>query len=92
MELSVTWKIALRVWWAYFWRAILGTLALMFVLLICNYVVNSMAVSPIFITIILGLATCFFSVALNLLVVKQILNKNYGNFRLSVVLNESNAK
>lgn len=96
MELEVTWKMSLKIWWAYFWRTILGTLALVVVLFICNYFVNIVAVflklPPVFITIILGIITFTFSIAVSLIVVKQILNKNYGSFRLSVVPNESNSK
>ncbi len=96
-EIKLGWKIVLRVWWASFWRSAIGTLVLLIALLVSNNYIFSFAASvlhfpPILITIINVVFTCVFSVGISLVVTRNILNKNYGNFRLSVVANESNVK
>jgi hypothetical protein len=91
MELEVTWKRAIMVWWAYLWRTI-----------VCMFLISLGAAVPI---IVIGVsmgvppddAMAVISPAVDIsawiapiVAVKSILNKSIGDFKLVLVQNTDN--
>lgn len=84
-ELPLDWKIALRVWWAIAWRAmILATVAGGLMTLAMNVVGrDDETISLIF--YVIGI---FVSVILEVWLIHHALSQNYGSFRIAIVKKE----
>jgi hypothetical protein len=91
MELEVTWKRVVRVWWAYLWRKLLAMVVAMIVGGLVGGIIGfalglagmptddiKMFATPI--GMIIGLA-------ISIVPVKMILGKSFGDFRLVLVAN-----
>ena len=94
MELEVTWKRALFVWWAYTWRFAAMMLFLSFLLL-----GGALALGPILAKLNLPEVTTeivpkviswLLGIFYPIVPLKLILNGNYGDFRLALVKKEGN--
>jgi hypothetical protein len=81
-ELPLNWKIALRVWWAIAWRAmILAMVAGGLMTLAMNIVGrDDETISLIF--YIIGI---FVSVVLEVWLIHHALSQNYGSFRIAII-------
>lgn len=83
-ELEATYPLALKVWWAIVWRTIslgvLAGLALGFVFGIASAVTGLML--PQYVHAIIGL---FGGMAACLWVLKRLMTKGFGNYRLAVL-------
>jgi len=88
MELEVTWGRAIRVWWAYLWRNLIAIVAavvaggvaggvLGFVLSAAGVPIEAIRVVSMAIGGTIGLV-------ISVVPIKLILNKDFGEFRLSL--------
>ena len=86
VELPLNWKIAMRVWWAIAWRAmILATVAGGLMTLLMNVVGrDNEAISLIF--YVIGI---FVSVALEVWLIHHALGQRYGSFRIAIMKKEA---
>jgi uncharacterized membrane protein AbrB (regulator of aidB expression) len=86
MELEVTWNRALRVWWSWFWRSIVMTIAAMF----CGFIAGAVlgvigAILKLPIQAIQvggGILGGAIGLVFTLFPIKMILGKDFGEFRL----------
>ncbi len=92
MELEATFKRAIHVWWAFMWRSIIASIvgSILGGILggILGFIMGSIGFSPgaiSFISFILGLAI---GLAISVVPVKFILDKDYGEFNL-ILLSKS---
>lgn len=89
MELEVTWKRAVRVWWSYIWRnvvaVILGLIVALIVGLILGLIMGLMGSSEQMITYVSNAFGLMIGLAISIIPIKLILNKSFGEFRLVLV-------
>lgn len=92
MELEVTWKRAIKVWWSYFWRSILAIIAAAFVGGIVGgilgFVLGMFGVAKESIQAVMGPIGFVIGVGISIIPLKLILGKNFGEFRLVLVENQ----
>ncbi|MGM0509479.1 MAG: hypothetical protein ACQERZ_10040, partial [Fusobacteriota bacterium] len=82
MELKVTWKHAIKVWWSYIWRnitAIIIGAILGYAFLIIGTFTKTISVLLVPIGVIISLFT-------SIIPIRLILNKDFGEF--SLILNQ----
>ena len=85
MELEVTWKRALQIWWAYLWRKLVVLLIGAILGGIIGFALAPMAGSTIVIQVVsipIGLIIGF---AISIVPLKMILGKDFGDFRLALL-------
>ena len=93
MELEVTWNRAIRVWWSYLWRNLLAILAAMLLGGLAGFFIGV-------VTGILGISTettklmatvvgAVIGLAISIVPIKLILGKDFGEFRLVLVKNDT---
>jgi len=91
MELEVTWRRAVQVWWAYFWRNLLALAATMVVGMILGAVLGlalaAAGVSKETVPLVSGPIGALFGVAISIIPVRLILGKDFGEFRLVLLAN-----
>ena len=91
MELEVTWGRTARIWWAFMWRALIATIcvtvvagiiggALGAIVFLMGVDEGTMVVAGTIVGFAMGLLS-------QLVVMRMILNRDYGEFRLSLVPN-----
>ena len=89
MELEVTWRRVVRVWWAYFWRNLIAIVAAAVLGGILGAVIGAvMGALGMSITVIQsfsGLIGAALGIALSVVPMKLILGKDFGDFRLVLV-------
>ena len=92
MELEVTWRRAVRVWWAYLWRAILSTVVAMIIGAIAGAilgVVIAVLGAPARLIQIIGYPLgLVIGLPISLVPIKLILGKDFGDFRLVLLAKE----
>lgn len=96
MELEVTWKRAIKVWWAYFWRNLLAILAGMVIGAILGAVIGfilgalGVSIETIrMVTMPIGFAL---GLVISIIPIKMILNKDFGEFKLVLLKNTDENK
>ena len=93
MELEITWKRVIRVWWAYVWRNILAIIAGAviggIVGAIMGFVLGALGASAETIQILAMPVGLVIGLALSVIPMKLILGKNFGEFRLVLLKTES---
>jgi len=91
MELDITWNRAAKVWLAYFWRhliAIICSVPIGFVLGgIIGLILGRLGVSADTIKIVAGPLGFVIFILASIIPAKLILGKNFGEFRLVLVMN-----
>lgn len=89
MELEVTWKRAIKVWWAYFWRSVVVVfLAMLFVFMISivlSVILVAVGVDPSTVEMLIGVSSFIIGIGVSVLAMKMIIGKNLGEFRLVLV-------
>jgi ABC-type sugar transport system permease subunit len=82
---SVSWGDALRVWWAWFWRTVLFSLIVGFVLGgILGFFLATRGYGEESIEALSGLVGLLIGAVIGIVVMKHILEKGFGGFRLRV--------
>ncbi|WP_207063822.1 hypothetical protein [Motiliproteus sp. SC1-56] len=93
MELEITWKRAVRVWWSYLWRNLLAIAASAIVGGIIGvalgFILSAMGLSSQSIQNITGPIGGVLGLLLSIIPIKMILGKDFGEFRLVLVKNQS---
>lgn len=86
MELEVTWRRAIRVWWAYFWRnfiAIVAAIVLGAVVGgVLGFILGAVGVPLKTIQLITMPIGLMLGLGMSVVPVKMILGKDFGEFRL----------
>ena len=89
MELEVTWNRAIRVWWAYAWRNLIGVLISMIAGLIIGFMVGGimrmMGFPPLATQIVIGILSGLCGLAISVVPMKLILGKEFRDFRLVLI-------
>lgn len=89
MELEVTWKRALRVWWSYIWRSliaiILGLVVAIIVGVFLGLIMGVMGSSEQLTSYVSNGFGFLIGLATSIIPIKLILNKSFGEFRLVLV-------
>ena len=93
MELKVTWKLALRVWWAFFWRlaitfAIVCAAICVFALVV-GYTGTWLGVPMSILVAIAKVVGWCLGLSLTIVPIRLILGKRFGHFRLLLVSTDS---
>ena len=95
MELEVTWKRAVKVWWSYFWRNIIAIIVAMLIGVVVGFIIGfilgAMGVSTQTIQFITAPIGMIIGLLISIMPIKMILAKDYGEFRL-VLLQTSSAE
>jgi hypothetical protein len=89
MELKITWKLTLRVWWSFFWRLLIS-LAAAFILsigvgLAFGYVTVWLGLPIELMKIVGGFIGWCMGLLTTIVPMRLILGKNFGRFRLALV-------
>ncbi|AOY00240.1 hypothetical protein [Jeongeupia sp. USM3] len=92
MELEMTWHRVIRVWWAYFWRALVLTMtasALFGIVagIVIATVLSKAGASTEIPQLVLASIASVVGLALSLLTMKFVLGCNFGEFRIALVSN-----
>jgi hypothetical protein len=104
MELEITWRRAVRVWWALYWRTailgagtfvasttVLGLLGALLLAILHPASLSDPATSSTFGGIV-GLIGLALSQATSILVVKELLGRDLGQFRIVLVSKQQQAQ
>jgi hypothetical protein len=93
MELEVTWKRAVRVWWAYLWRNIIAIIIAMIIGgiigFILGFILGAMGFSIQTIQFITAPIGMIIGLLISIVPIKMILGKDYGEFRLVLLQTNS---
>ncbi|SRR6266404_497752 len=89
MELAITWKLTLRVWWSFFWR-LLVSLAAAFILsigvgLAVGYTTVWLDLPPDIMKIVGRFIGWCMGMLTTIVPIRWILGKSFGRFRLVLV-------
>lgn len=91
MELEITWKRAIRVWWSYLWRNLLAIVAAVIVGgmfgALMGFALGFVGVSIDSIQKLAAPVGMFIGLVISIVPVKMILGKDFGEFRLVLVEN-----
>jgi hypothetical protein len=92
MELEVTWKRTIRVWWAYFWRNLFAIVAAMMCGMVVGFIIGvimGLMGAPIWaVQLVVAPLGFLIGLAISVVPVKMILGKDFGEFRLVLLANE----
>ena len=91
MELEVTWGRTARIWWALLWRGLIATICVVVVAGIIGGAMGAigflMGVDEETLTVLAGIIGFAIGLLSQPVVIRMILNRDYGEFRLALVLN-----
>ena len=89
MELEVTWGRALRVWWAFFWRNLVGIVIAVLLSAVIgallNVVLSAAGVAPETVSRVAMPFGVMLGIAASVVPIKLILGRGFGDFRLVLV-------
>lgn len=89
MELEATWRRAIKVWWSYLWRSLIAVVVAMImggVLgFIIGFVMGTSGAEETTVQIITAPLGMVIGLAVSIVPMKLILNKDFGEFRLALV-------
>jgi len=92
MEFEVTWIRATRIWWAYLWRGLVGAVVMSLVggLVggLLGYIMTSLGAKASTIQLVALPIGVILGIGVSILAVKQVLGKDFGEFRLLLVSKE----
>ncbi len=92
MELEATYRRAVHVWWAFFWRSIIATIlgSILSAILggILGFIMGFIGFGTGAISFFSGILGFVIGLGISIVPVKLILNKNYGEFELVLLLNQ----
>jgi hypothetical protein len=91
MELEVTWKMATKVWWAFFWRNIIAVICAMIIGGIASGIIGVilaiLGFSEETVLLIVTPLGFILGIVISIVPIKLILGKNFGDFRLVSIEN-----
>jgi len=92
MELEVTWKRTLRIWWSYLWRNLIaivcaGVLGGIIGAMI-GFVMGTMGAEIETIQMVVAPISAVLGLLISIVPMKLILGKDFGEFRLVLIQNE----
>ncbi len=86
MELEVTWKRAMKVWWSYLWRNIITMIVLIILAgvvgFIIGFVLRAFGASTQTIQYISASIGMIMGLIISIVPIRMILGKDFGEFRL----------
>lgn len=86
MEIEMTWKRTLPIWWAHLWRSIIAFVASIvaggMVGFVIGFTLGMMGASNDTIKVVCGFFGGAIGLAFSVVPMKMILGKKYGNYRL----------
>lgn len=86
MELQITWKLAIKVWWSYAWRnlvvIVVSFFAGMLVGAIAGGIMGALGIDLGTIKIVTSIMGFIIGLGLSIIPMKMILGKDFGDFRL----------
>lgn len=89
MELDVTWKRAIRVWWAYLWRSLIAVIVASvlagIVGGIIGFIMSMMGADRESIPIFVMPIGMLIGILISIVPIKLILGKDFGEFRLVLI-------
>ncbi len=89
MEVEITWKRTMKVWWAYLWRNILAALCAMLiggiVGAIIGFIMGMLGASKESIQLIATSIGIVIGIGVSIIPIKLILGKDFGDFRLALI-------
>lgn len=92
MEVEITWRRTIRIWWSYLWRHVIAIVAAMFaggiVGGIIGFVMGALGADVRLIQIIALPVGLVIGLGFSIVPLKMILGKNFGEFRLVLIKNE----
>lgn len=93
MELEITWTRTIKVWWSYFWRnliaIVVAILAGAIIGFILGFIMGTLGISSQTIRFVVAPISGIIGLLISIVPMKMILGKNFGEFRLVLVSNES---
>jgi hypothetical protein len=93
MELEITWRRALRIWWSYLWRNLIAIIVAMLlggiVGFVIGFILGSLGISVETIQLITAPIGAVIGLVISVFPLKMILGKDFGEFRLVLVKNET---
>ena len=92
MELEITWKRVVRIWWSFLWRNFLAILGAVIIGAIVGFIfgliLGSMGVSVKTITMIVRPIGFLIGLGISVIPLKMVLGKDFGEFRLVLISSE----
>ena len=86
MELEITWNRAVRVWWSYLWRNLVGVVLAMIIGMILGgvlgFVMGAIGVPVSVIRLLVAPLGFVLGLGISVIPIKMILGKDFGDFRL----------
>ena len=93
MELEITWKRAIRVWWSYLWRnlitIVVALIAGMILGFIIGFIMGAMGFPILAIQLVTAPLGFIIGLAASVIPLKMILGKDFGEFRLVLLAKET---
>lgn len=93
MELEITWKRAVRVWWSYLWRNLIAVISGLIVGGgiggVLGFVMGRMGVPRQVIMFVTALIGGVLGLLISIVPIKLILGKDFGEFRLVLLRKDS---
>jgi hypothetical protein len=91
MELEVTWKRAVKVWWSYLWRniiALIGAVIIGGVIGgIFGFILGMLGASEEIVQLVVTPIGFIIGIGISIVPIKMILGKDFGDFRLVLIEN-----
>jgi hypothetical protein len=91
MELEVTWKRAVKVWWSYLWRniiALIGAVIIGGVIGgIFGFILGMLGASEEIVQLVVAPIGFIIGIGISIVPIKMILGKDFGDFRLVLIEN-----
>lgn len=81
---EITWDIAIKVWWSFFWRVFLGGIFAGLLFYPVNYYLVSVAKNPSLAASAKAIFTFLVNIPISIVVFKLILGKPLGGFSVSI--------
>jgi len=89
MELEATWGRTVKVWWSYLWRSLIAMVVAMIIGgvfgFIIGFVMGTLGAEKSTIQLTTAPLGMLIGLAISIVPMKMILNKDFGEFRLALV-------
>ena len=86
MELNITWKRTIRIWWAYLWRSLIASLCFSFITVIVSvtigFIMAANGAARELAQFIAGPIGILAGILVTIIPLKMILGKDFGEFSL----------
>ncbi|MCJ8294649.1 MAG: hypothetical protein MJK15_09605 [Colwellia sp.] len=96
MELEITWKRVIRIWWSFLWRNILAILGAVVIGALVGFIfgliLGAIGVPVETIKMIVQPIGFLIGLGISVIPLKMVLGKNFGEFRLVLIKTEVTEK